>query len=101
MRRPNAANRRPETYPRFQVQLRRVALPRDMINRRIEQPARGKKLDPGDPKMRALEAYITSRRKSGADGIRRTLKILSGGWIVDSGRPPSAHYPLSTIDLYA
>jgi len=36
--------------------LRRAAPPRDMINWRIEQPARGKRLDQGDPKMRALEA---------------------------------------------
>ncbi|HEY7182138.1 MAG TPA: cytochrome C [Blastocatellia bacterium] len=60
---PNAANTHPETYPKFQVQLRRVALLRDMINWCIEQPARGKKLDPDDPKMRALEAYIMSQRK--------------------------------------
>jgi thiosulfate dehydrogenase len=32
MWRPNAANNHPETYPKFQVQLRRVALLRDMIN---------------------------------------------------------------------
>jgi len=60
---PNAANTHPETYPKFQIQLRRVALLRDMINWCIEQPARGKKLDPDDPKMRALEAYIMSQRK--------------------------------------
>lgn len=60
---PNAANTHPETYPKFQVQLRRVALLRDMINWCIEQPARGKRLDPDDPKMRALEAYIMSQRK--------------------------------------
>lgn len=60
---PNAANTHPETYPKFQVQLRRVALLRDMINWCVEQPARGKRLDPDDPKMRALEAYIMSQRK--------------------------------------
>src|SRR5262245_24731596 len=60
---PNASNTHPETYPKFQIQLRRVALLRDMINWCIEQPARGKKLDPDDPKMRALEAYIMSQRK--------------------------------------
>jgi len=60
---PNAANTHPETYPKFQIQLRRVALLRDMINWCIEQPARGKKLDPDDPKMRALEAYIMAQRK--------------------------------------
>jgi len=60
---PNAANTHPETYPKFQIQLRRVALLRDMINWCIENPSRGKKLDADDPKMRALEAYIMSQRK--------------------------------------
>jgi cytochrome c len=61
---PNAANTRPEIYPKFQIQLRRVAPLRGMINWRIEQPASGKKLAPDDLKMRALEAYIMSQRKS-------------------------------------
>src|SRR5262245_1733307 len=78
MQRPNAANRRPETYPKFQVQLRRVAPLRDLINWRIEQPARGKRLDPGYTKMPALEAYINVSAQERADGIRQTLKILSG-----------------------
>ena len=60
---PNAANTHPETYPKFQTQLGRVALLRDMINWCIENPVRGKKLDPDGPKMRALEAYIQSQRK--------------------------------------
>ncbi len=60
---PNGSNTHAETYPKFQVQLRRVALLRDMINWCIENPARGKKLDADDPKMRALEAYIMSQRK--------------------------------------
>lgn len=60
---PNGANTHPETYPKFQVQLRRVALLRDMVNWCIENPCRGKKLEPDDPKMRAVEAYIMSQRK--------------------------------------
>lgn len=60
---PHAANTHPETYPKFQIQLRRVALLRDMINWCIENPSRGKKLDADDPKMRALEAYILAQRK--------------------------------------
>ena len=60
---PNAANTHPETYPKFQTQLGRVALLRDMINWCIENPVRGSKLDPDGPKMRALEAYIQSQRK--------------------------------------
>lgn len=60
---PNAANTHPETYPKFQPQLGRVVLLRDMINWCIEHPVRGKVLDPDDPKMRALEAYILAQRK--------------------------------------
>jgi hypothetical protein len=60
---PHGANTHPETYPKFQIQLRRVSLLRDMINWCIENPSRGKKLDADDPKMRALEAYIMAQRK--------------------------------------
>ena len=60
---PNASNTHPETYPKFQVQLKRSALLRDMINWCIENPVRGPKLAADDPKMRALEAYILAQRK--------------------------------------
>jgi cytochrome c553 len=60
---PDASNTHPETYPKFQEQLGRVALLRDMINWCIEHPVRGKKLEADDPKMRALEAYIVAQRK--------------------------------------
>lgn len=60
---PNAANIHPETYPKYQEQLQRVALLRDMIDWCIENPVKGKTLDPNDPKMRALEAYILAQRK--------------------------------------
>ncbi len=60
---PNASNTHPETYPKFQEQLGRVALLRDMINWCIQHPVRGKELAPDDPKMRALEAYILAQRK--------------------------------------
>jgi thiosulfate dehydrogenase len=60
---PHAANTHPETYPKYQVQLGRVALLRDMINWCIEHPVRGKALGADDPRMRALEAYITAQRK--------------------------------------
>ncbi|MGH7779370.1 MAG: cytochrome C [Candidatus Binataceae bacterium] len=60
---PNAANTHPETYPKYQEQLQKVALLRDMINWCIENPVKGKTLDPNDPKMRALEAYILASRK--------------------------------------
>jgi cytochrome c553 len=60
---PDASNTHPETYPKFQVQLGRVALLRDMINWCIEHPVRGKVLEPDSAQMRALEAYIVAQRK--------------------------------------
>jgi thiosulfate dehydrogenase len=63
---PHAANTHPETYPKFQAQLGRVALLRDMINWCIEHPIRGKALASEDPRMRALEAYILAQRKGRA-----------------------------------
>jgi cytochrome c len=60
---PHAANTHPETYPKFQAQLGRVALLRDMINWCIEHPVRGKALSADDPRMRAVEAYILAQRK--------------------------------------
>lgn len=60
---PDAANTHPETYPKFQEQLGRVALLRDMINWCIEHPVRGEPLEPDSPKMRALEAYMLAQRK--------------------------------------
>jgi len=59
---PHASNTHPETYPKFQTQLGRVVLLRDMIHWCIEQPVRGKHLEPDDPAMRALEAYIMAQR---------------------------------------
>ncbi len=59
---PNASNTHPETYPKFQTQLKKVALLRDMINWCIENPLEGKKLADDDPQMKALEAYIISQR---------------------------------------
>ena len=63
---PDAANTHPETYPKFQVQLGRVALLRDMINWCIENPVRGKPLAEDDERMKALEAYIIAQRKGAA-----------------------------------
>jgi hypothetical protein len=60
---PHAANTHPETYPKFQTQLGRVALLRDMIDWCIENPVRGDHLDADSPNMRALEAYILAQRK--------------------------------------
>ena len=59
---PNAANTHPETYPKFQTQLGRVVLLRDMINWCMQHPVRAEALDADDPRMRALEAYIYAQR---------------------------------------
>jgi hypothetical protein len=60
---PHAANTHPETYPKFQQQLGRVALLRDMINWCLEHPVRAKAMSSEDPRLRALEGYILAQRK--------------------------------------
>jgi len=60
---PNAANTHPETYPKFQKQLGRVIALREMINWCLQQPLEGKPLALDDPRMVALEAYITYERR--------------------------------------
>ena len=59
---PNAANTHPETYPKFQDQLKEVALLRDMVNWCIINPLEGHELDQDSDEMKALEAYILSQR---------------------------------------
>ncbi len=59
---PHGANTHPETYPKFQTQLGRVLLLRDMINWCIDNPVRGERLEPDDRRMRAMEAYIMAQR---------------------------------------
>jgi cytochrome c len=59
---PDAANTHPETYPKYQVQLGRVVLLRDMINWCIEYPVRGSPIADDDPRLKALEAYIIAQR---------------------------------------
>jgi len=60
---PNAANTHPETYPKFQQQLGRVVPLRDMINWCLQHPLEGQALALDDPKMIALESYITYERR--------------------------------------
>jgi cytochrome c len=60
---PNAANTHPETYPKFQQQLGRVATLREMMNWCIQQPLEGQPLALDDPQMVALEAYVTWERR--------------------------------------
>jgi cytochrome c len=63
---PDAANTHPETYPKFQVQLGRVALLRDMINWCLQHPVRAQAMSADDPRMRAMEAYILAQRQGTA-----------------------------------
>jgi thiosulfate dehydrogenase len=60
---PNAANTHPETYPKFQKQLGRVAALREMINWCIQQPLEGTPLKLDDPKLVAMEAYVAYERR--------------------------------------
>jgi thiosulfate dehydrogenase len=60
---PNASNTHPETYPKFQTQIKKVVVLRDMINWCIENPMKGKPLALDDARLLAVEAYITSTRK--------------------------------------
>jgi thiosulfate dehydrogenase len=60
---PNASNTHPETYPKFQLEMKKIALLRDMVNWCIENPLEGAKLAEDDARMKALEAYILASRK--------------------------------------
>jgi thiosulfate dehydrogenase len=60
---PNAANTHPETYPKFQQQLGRVAALREMINWCIQQPLEGTPLALDDPRLVAMEAYVSWERR--------------------------------------
>jgi thiosulfate dehydrogenase len=60
---PNAADTHPETYPKFQQQLGRVIALRDMVNWCILNPLEGESLALDDPRLVAIEAYITYERR--------------------------------------
>ncbi len=60
---PNASNTHPETYPKFQQQLGRVAGLGEMINWCIRNPLEGEPLALDDPTMIALQAYIAHERR--------------------------------------
>ncbi len=60
---PNAANTHPETYPKFQKQLGRVAQLWEMINWCLRNPLEGENLAADDPVMIALQAYVYKERK--------------------------------------
>lgn len=60
---PNAANTHPETYPKFQQQLGKVAMLWEMINWCIRNPLEGEPLAADDPRMIAMQAYVTDERR--------------------------------------
>ena len=60
---PNATNTHPETYPKFQKQLGKVAALFEMINWCIKNPLEGKQLLADDPKMIAMQAYMKYERR--------------------------------------
>lgn len=60
---PNAANTHPETYPKFQQQLGRVAELWEMINWCIQNPLETAPLAADDPRMIAIQAYIAEERR--------------------------------------
>lgn len=60
---PNGANTHPETYPKFQKQLGKVAQAWEMVNWCIRNPLEGKDLAADDPRMTALLAYIAHERR--------------------------------------
>lgn len=60
---PNAANTHPETYPKFQKQLGKVAQLFEMVNWCIVNPLQGKALAADDPKMTAIISYVYHERR--------------------------------------
>ena len=62
-RHPNAANTHPETYPKFQKQLGRVAQLWEMINWCIRNPLEGEEMVADDPRMIAMQAYVYKERR--------------------------------------
>lgn len=60
---PNAANTHPETYPKFQKQLGKVAQLWEMVNWCIRNPLQGAPLAADDPKMTAILSYVHQERR--------------------------------------
>jgi len=60
---PNAANTHPETYPKFQKQIGKVIPLWEMINWCLRNPLEGKPLAADDPRMIAIQAYVTYERR--------------------------------------
>jgi len=60
---PNAANTHPETYPKFQKQIGKVIPLWEMINWCLRNPLEGVPLAADDPKIIAIQAYVTYERR--------------------------------------
>jgi cytochrome c len=60
---PNAANTHPETYPKFQKQLGKVAQLWEMVNWCLRNPLQGQPLGADDAKMTAILSYVTYERR--------------------------------------
>jgi cytochrome c len=60
---PNATNTHPETYPKFQKQLGKVANLFEMINWCIRNPLQGSDLKADSKEMTALQAYVMKERR--------------------------------------
>ncbi len=60
---PNGANTHPETYPKFQKQLGKVAQLYEMVNWCLRNPLEGKPMAADDPKMTAILSYVAYERR--------------------------------------
>ena len=60
---PNGANTHPETYPKFQKQLGKVAQMWEMVNWCIRNPLEGKSLAADDARMTNMLSYIAHERR--------------------------------------
>jgi len=60
---PNGSNIHPETYPKFQKQIGEVVPLWVMINWCIRNPLEGEELAADDPRMFAIQTYITHERR--------------------------------------
>jgi len=60
---PNGANTHPETYPKFQKQLGKVAQMWEMVNWCIRNPLEGKDLAVDSAQMTSILTYIAHERR--------------------------------------
>jgi thiosulfate dehydrogenase len=56
---PFAADTHPQSFPKFQISMAKIATLRDMTNWCIEKPMQGTVIDVDSDAMKALEAYMT------------------------------------------